>query len=133
MAVNSSTFIPHVTERPMLSTGASTEKMPLMPQAQGTNRASPPAFSLSSAVGTNVPISSPSGITKPATIIARAMKGKATHDASLGRIKRCSSSRTPAKAKLTIPAPRKVRTMGAEKSDPNPVDSSRTASTTESA
>ena len=37
MAASSSASMPHVTEKPMAKTGASTEKMPLSPQAQGTS------------------------------------------------------------------------------------------------
>ena len=37
MAASSSASMPHVTEKPMAKTGASTEKIPFMPQAQGTS------------------------------------------------------------------------------------------------
>ena len=124
--------MPQVMETATLRSGATTEKIPLMPQAQG---AKGPAsrFSRSRPVGKKAPSSRPMGATSADTIRTRAAKGRPIHRGSRDRARACSPTTTAASVSVRTRTLPRARRTAAENSDPRPVVRSRAARTTESA
>src|SRR5438034_9736677 len=76
-------LIPHVMEKATLRTGPRTEKIPLIPHAQGTKGAAV-SFNCSRAQGTNIPRQTPIGRIRAEIIAALSEKDRPIRQDSRG-------------------------------------------------
>src|SRR5438445_13742204 len=97
-------------ENATLRTGARTEKIPLIPHAQGTKEGAV-GFICSIAEGTKMPRQAPIGSTKEKTIAARSQKDRPMRPGRCGKMKPYAASINAATTQLTARTLRKASTV----------------------